>query len=146
MVIISAAEISKSYGTQEVLRDISFNVNEGDRIALIGVNGAGKTTLMKLIAGEEEPDSGSLYLSRRTSTSYMQQNSELVSDRSALTEVLGAFQHLIDIEKELEALDLSSEQDLRRYNALQEQFLQGGGLTYRDALARLRDCPSRTKR
>ncbi|MBR6239758.1 MAG: ATP-binding cassette domain-containing protein [Clostridia bacterium] len=131
MVIISAAEISKSYGTQEVLRDISFNVNEGDRIALIGVNGAGKTTLMKLIAGEEEPDSGSLYLSRRTSTSYMQQNSELVSDRSALTEVLGAFQHLIDIEKELEALDLSSEQDLRRYNALQEQFLQGGGLTYR---------------
>ncbi len=131
MVIISAADISKSYGTQEVLRDISFNVNEGDRIALIGVNGAGKTTLMKLIAGEEEPDSGSLYLSRRTSTSYMQQNSELVSDRSALTEVLGAFQHLIDIEKELEALDLSSEQDLRRYNALQEQFLQGGGLTYR---------------
>ena len=131
MVIISAAEISKSYGTQEVLRDISFNVTEGDRIALIGVNGAGKTTLMKLIAGEEEPDSGSLYLSRRTSTSYMQQNSELVSDRSALTEVLGAFQHLIDIEKELEALDLSSEQDLRRYNALQEQFLQGGGLTYR---------------
>lgn len=131
MVIISAAEISKSYGTQEVLRDISFNVNEGDRIALIGVNGAGKTTLMKMIAGEEEPDSGSLYLSRRISTSYMQQNSELVSDRSALTEVLGAFQHLIDIEKELEALDLSSEQDLRRYNALQEQFLQGGGLTYR---------------
>ncbi len=131
MVIISAADISKSYGTQEVLKDISFNVNEGDRIALIGVNGAGKTTLMKLIAGEEEPDSGSLYLSRRTSTSYMQQNSELVSDRSALTEVLGAFQHLIDIEKELEALDLSSEQDLRRYNALQEQFLQGGGLTYR---------------
>lgn len=131
MVIISAADITKSYGTQSVLKGISFSINEGDKVALIGVNGAGKTTLLKMLAGEEEPDTGNLYLSRNTSTVYMRQNSELTSEKTALMETMSVFSDLMEMEKEMETLDLTNERDMNRYHTLQERYIEGGGLTYK---------------
>ena len=131
MVIISAADITKSYGTQSVLKGISFSINEGDKVALIGVNGAGKTTLLKMLAGEEEPDTGNLYLSRNTSTVYMRQNSELTSEKTALMETMSVFSDLMEMEREMETLDLTNERDMNRYHTLQERYIEGGGLTYK---------------
>ena len=56
MVVLSASGVNKSYGVNTILRDITFSVNEGDKIGVLGVNGAGKTTLFRLITGEEQPD------------------------------------------------------------------------------------------
>lgn len=131
MVIISAADITKSYGTQSVLKGISFSINEGDKAALIGVNGAGKTTLLKMLAGEERPDTGSLYFSRSTKTVYMRQNSELTSEKTALMETMSVFSELMAMEEEMEQLDLTNERDMIRYHSLQEKYIEGGGLTYK---------------
>ena len=61
MIILSASDIGKSYGTDIILEDVSFHVEKGDRIGIVGPNGAGKTTLMSIIAGELEASSGSIY-------------------------------------------------------------------------------------
>lgn len=63
MVLLSASGITKSYAMQEVIKDSSFSVNEGDKVGILGVNGAGKTTLFKMICKMEEPDEGEIYLS-----------------------------------------------------------------------------------
>ena len=66
MSILSAQELNKSYGIEPVLTDVSFTVNKGDRIGVVGANGAGKSTLFKIIVGEESYDSGDLSIARTT--------------------------------------------------------------------------------
>ena len=62
MLVMSAKDINKSYGTDVILEDVSFSVNKGDRIGIVGPNGAGKTTLLRIISGELEPTSGELFI------------------------------------------------------------------------------------
>ena len=68
MIILSASGLGKTYGTDVILENISFHVNDGDRIGIVGVNGAGKTTLMNMLTGELTSDSGSFFKSGSAET------------------------------------------------------------------------------
>ena len=81
MTAISCENISLSYGTDVILSGISFSLNEGDKLGIVGVNGAGKTTLINIITGETEPDSGKVYLQKNFKVGYLKQNIEYDSDQ-----------------------------------------------------------------
>ncbi len=136
MVLLSASQVSKSFGTQDVIKKASFSIGEGDKIGLLGVNGAGKTTLFRMIAGELSPDSGTISISRQTSIAYMQQHAEFTADKTALDEVGEVFSQLMEDEARLAELERQLATDhspatIEKFNALQERFLENGGMTFR---------------
>jgi len=134
MVIMSATGLGKSFGVKPVLKNLNFHVNEGDKVALLGVNGAGKTTLLRIMTGELSPDEGSFFLSKNARFAYMQQHAEYTSAHTVLEDVLLQFSELFEIEKELRSLELSmggNEAAIRRYHDLQERLIDRGGLTVR---------------
>jgi ABC transport system ATP-binding/permease protein len=79
LLILNAQTISKAFGATSLFRDISFTVDEGDRIGLIGPNGSGKSTLLKMLAGEIEPDAGEIAVRKLTRLSYVEQDSEFAA-------------------------------------------------------------------
>ena len=84
MSILSAQELNKSYGIEPVLTDVSFTVNKGDRIGVVGANGAGKSTLFKIIVGEESYDSGDLSIARDLTAGYLKQREHFPEDNTVL--------------------------------------------------------------
>ena len=104
-MVLSASGVCKSYGITDILKDVSFGVEEGDKVGILGVNGAGKTTLFRLITGQEQPDAGEIYISRQTGLAYMQQHAEYTSEKTAEEEVLSVFADLIEEEKRLKELE-----------------------------------------
>ncbi len=136
MILLSASKINKSYGTDTILNDISFSVNSGDKIGILGVNGAGKTTLFKIISEELDPDSGSIYRSKQLKISYMKQHIDFNSENNAYDEVMTVFADLIKTEKELEILNRELENNptdelIKKQSFLNEYFIENGGLTYK---------------
>ncbi|MBR3052693.1 MAG: ABC-F family ATP-binding cassette domain-containing protein, partial [Firmicutes bacterium] len=142
MIILSASGISKAYGTDVILKDISFHVNEGDRVGMIGGNGAGKTTLMNILAGRIKPDEGDVFVSGDLSVGYLAQRDEFNSDKTVIEEVGEIFRPLELMEKEMEELNhrIASappeEQDALwdRLTRLQTEFDRRGGYTYRSEM------------
>lgn len=104
-MLLQVSNISKSYGVNAVLTNISFQIQARDRIGLVGVNGAGKSTLLKIIAGELSCDSGDIHKSKETKLGYLAQNSGLQTDKTILAEMRSVFQHLIAAEQELRDLE-----------------------------------------
>ena len=88
MNLLTMEHISKSFTDRMLLNDISLGINEGDRIGVIGINGTGKSTLLKIIAGLEEPDSGSITMSRTLKTAYLPQTPTFDADKSILENVV----------------------------------------------------------
>lgn len=136
MVVLSASGVCKSYGITDILKDVSFSVEDGDKVGILGVNGAGKTTLFRLITGEEQPDAGEIYLSRQTGIAYMQQHADYTSDKTAEEEVFSVFSDLIEEERRLQMLEKQlaedpSEELAARFHSTQERFIAHGGLTFR---------------
>lgn len=136
MVVLSASGLKKSYILQEVIKDASFSINEGDKVGVLGVNGAGKTTLFKMICGMEQPDEGEIYLSSDIKVAYMQQHSDYISSKSAIEDVLEVFSGLMEWEKKLSEMEkrMETEHDtalINQYNSLNEKYIANGGLTYR---------------
>lgn len=134
--ILQADGLSKSFSTRVLFHDVSFKVNEGDRVGIIGVNGAGKTTLFRILTGKEEYDGGYLTKEKGLTVAYMEQYSDFTSGRSAYDEVLTLFSPLLRAEAELEEINLILEQRqeeglIRRQHALLESFERDGGLTFR---------------
>ena len=134
--ILQADGLVKTYSTRTLFHDVSFKVNEGDRIGIIGVNGAGKTTLFRILTGKEEYDAGFLTKEKGLTVAYMEQYSEFTSGSTATEEVLSLFAGLMEKESELEqvnaALEQSSDEGLiRRQQALLEAFEREGGFTFR---------------
>ena len=82
MIALSTQDVCLAYGTDVILKDISFAVNDGDRVGVIGVNGAGKTSLFKIIAGVSEPDSGAVYIQKGHTVGMLEQNAMLESKGS----------------------------------------------------------------
>ena len=134
--ILQADGLVKTFSTRTLFHGVSFKVNEGDRIGIVGVNGAGKTTLFRILTGKEEYDGGYLTKEKGLTVAYMEQYSEFVSGQTAYEEVLSQFSHLIAMEGELEQVNalLESSHDsslLRRQQTLLESFEREGGLTFR---------------
>lgn len=139
MGYLSVGNLEKSFGTQAVLSGVSFEIQENDRVGLIGSNGSGKTTLFKLIAGELAPDAGTVSMAGKTTLGYMEQHVCRDLDRSALDEVLTVFSSLLAQEQELEEIGRTLRSGatknmdalIERQTALNERFIANGGLTFR---------------
>ncbi|SHH36276.1 ABC-F family ATP-binding cassette domain-containing protein [Tepidibacter thalassicus] len=117
MIILSCNNINKSFGIDLILENISFTINEGDKIGLVGVNGTGKTTLFKIISGEYEYDSGEIYISKNTKIGYLKQNTNFESNNSILDEVLTVFNDLIEMEKYLRNLEIQIAEESKKGNS-----------------------------
>jgi len=86
--VLAAENISKSYGERALLSDVTLQINQGDKIGLIGVNGTGKSTLLRLLAGEEAPDSGSIFCQPGHRVAYLPQNPVFAPEDTVLEHVL----------------------------------------------------------
>lgn len=145
MQLLSASSISKSYYGHTVLRDISFVVNDGDRIALIGSNGTGKTTLFKIIEGNVPPDLGTVNVSKNTIIGFLAQNvdeQDFGDNALKSRELQGAERNVASIEKEIAACtDSPSASLLSKYAAAVSHFEAIGGYDFehrmKEALAGL---------
>ena len=142
MIALSASEINLSFGTDVILSDVTFAINDGDRLGIIGVNGAGKTSLFKIITGEYTPDSGAVYIQKGHTVGVLEQNAKLSSlpaDMSCIEYMYTAYPNLLALEKEIgetegalanargdEILQLTS-----RLNDQNNRFAKEGGLEFR---------------
>ena len=135
-MLVQLTGVSKSFGSQDVLRDVSFQINPSEKIGLIGANGTGKTTLLKLIAGAYESDSGSVSRRSQLEIGSLDQIPDFRGDTSVLEEGLRASQHVQRIEtamRELEHIiaEAPTRDVLDRYSRLQHEFELKGGYSYR---------------
>ncbi|MDY0256423.1 MAG: ABC-F family ATP-binding cassette domain-containing protein [Gudongella oleilytica] len=109
MLLMTIESVSKSYVERKLVEEISFGINEGDRVGLIGINGAGKSTLLKLLAGLEEPDSGRIIRASDAVVSYLPQNPNFLDENTVLDQVFGGhwerMRVLRDYERTISALD-----------------------------------------
>jgi len=155
MSILAAYKLTKSYGAQEVFRDVSLQLSAGDHVALVGPNGAGKTTLLKILAGLESPDAGSVAVARGRRVGYLPQEATLSSGQTLYAEALTAFAHLQAMQAELHRLEQAMAQAsqtgqdgdpaegrnladlLEQYATLSASFERAGGYTYESETARV---------
>lgn len=138
MIILQANKIERSFAGEVLFDNINMQVDERDRIALVGKNGAGKSTLLKILVGEEEPTSGEINKKKDISLSYLAQDSRFESENTIYDEMLHVFDDLRRTEKQLRQMELEmgekSGEDLNKlmsdYDRLSENFRQAGGFTY----------------
>ena len=151
MIVLTAESLSLSFGTKKVLCDVSFSLDETDRLGIIGVNGSGKSTLFKLILGELTADNGNVYISKEKSIGILKQDDAVEAfsadeqKMSAIEVMYNSFPHLLRMEKklaELEAILNSGEHDtveysraVAEYSTLNEKFIAEGGLEFRSRCA-----------
>ena len=136
MISVNCENLSLSFGAETVLENVSFALNEGDKLGIIGVNGAGKSSLFAMITGKYQPTSGEVFISKGKTVGILEQNIEYDSSRTILDEAINTFSDLLEKEKELENLRAVSEQtgseaDAKRYADCQESFTAGGGYEFR---------------
>lgn len=138
MIILQANKIERSFAGEVLFDNISLQVDERDRIALVGKNGAGKSTLLKILVGEEEPTYGEINKKRDLSLSYLAQDSRFESSNTIYDEMLHVFDDLRKTEKTLRQMELEMgektgadlEKLMQDYDRLSEEFRQAGGFTY----------------
>ena len=145
MIVLSASGLGKTYGTDVILENISFHINAGDRVGIVGVNGAGKTTLLNMLTGELASDSGDFFVAKDTSLGYLKQRDHFDPNKTVIEEVSGIFSGLDEMEKEIEELNVkiaeSSGEDeaqtsqlWNRLNFLQHEYERLGGYTYKSEI------------
>lgn len=139
MIILNCNNIDFAYGTETIIKNVSFSLQENDKVGLVGVNGAGKSTLFKLITGELAQENGEIFISKELVVGYLKQNSALNSDNTLWEELLDVFSDLIKMEKDLSRLEkeISAATDQKRleslmkeYSRLSERFSYLGGYEY----------------
>ena len=138
-MILDCQNISKSFGADEILKNISFHINKNEKAALIGINGAGKSTLLKIIMREISADEGTVVLSKDAAVGYLAQYQNISGARTILEEVLSSKEDLIQMEQKLRDMEtqmtcLSGEELnslLEKYNRLHHEFELRDGYAYR---------------
>lgn len=143
MIALSCSSLTLSFGTNVILKDISFAVNDGDRVGIIGVNGAGKSSLLRLITGEYTPDSGAVYIQKGHTVGVLEQNADLTSlpaEETVLSYMFTAHPSLLSLEREIAAIEdalretADTAETLRLTSLLEEKnrrYAAEGGLEFR---------------
>lgn len=134
-MLIECSNITKSFQGIPLLKDITFKIDDHDKVAIIGVNGAGKTTILKIIAGEENYDSGDLFCNKELTLGYLKQQHDLAMDKTVYDVGLDVFAPLITIENRLRQLENEmttdhSERILNEYDCLTQSFHDKDGYSY----------------
>lgn len=141
-MILSVNNVSKAYGTNEIINNASFLINDGEKVALVGLNGAGKSTLFKIITNSETLDDGQIFLGKDAKVGYLAQQSNLDEGLTVLESVLESFSDIIELEDELVTLEMSFsslnpeelEQALKKYEKLTNEFEQKNGPEYKSRI------------
>ena len=141
-MILSCNNISKSFGTDVIIKSCSFNIEDHEKAAIVGINGAGKSTLLKIITGEEPADTGIVTLAKDKTLGYLAQQQNLQSDRSIYDELLSVKQYILDMESELRrietAMNSASGDELdalmNRYTNLNHKFEMNNGYAYKSEI------------
>jgi len=145
MITVTANNLNKSFGVESILENISFTVDKGDKIGLIGKNGCGKSTLFKMISGRLPVDSGTLFIPKGTSLGYLEQTPVFANSLTIESACSEVFKHLIEMESKLHELehsissfndrqDPSYEKILNQYSHLRETFESMNGYGYRSEI------------
>ena len=138
-MILSCQNISKSFGTDEILKNVSFHIEANEKAAIVGINGAGKSTLLKIIMQKETPDTGEVILAKDATIGYLAQYQDVSGHRTIYEEVLDAKQNIIELEERLRGMETQMntltgqelETLLDGYHRLSHEFELLGGYTYR---------------
>lgn len=141
-MILSCKNITKSFGIDVILESISFQIEENEKVAIVGTNGAGKSTLFKIIAGEWNADSGDLFIARGSSLGYLSQHMDLDENNTIFNEMVLVFSHILEMEQQLRDYEQEMgnlqgdalETIMSRYSALQEQFEEQMGYGYKSKI------------
>lgn len=149
MIVLSCKNIKKSFGIDEVLKDVTFNINEGDKVGLIGANGEGKSTLFRILTKEMSFDSGEIFIDKSKTLGYLSQHLSLNSDSTIYGEMLKVFSDLISLEDNLKTMEekLNEPYDpsnadyhdklIKNYTLNQELYENRGGYTYKAEISRV---------
>ena len=111
-MILSCQNINKAFGTDVILKNASFHIEDREKAAVVGINGAGKSTLLKIIVGDLDADSGEAVLSKGKTLGYLAQHQELESEHTIYEELLTVKQDVLDLERDMHCLLYSSIIDL----------------------------------
>lgn len=140
-MLISVNSVSKSFGDEVLFEDVSFSVDDGDKIGFVGANGAGKSTLVKILMGEISADSGDVFKNKFTKIGYLEQYACAEGGRSVFDELLDVFAEQVRIDAELEEIRLDLEYDkkgdidlISRQQRLSDRFAEIGGFTYKSRI------------
>lgn len=105
-MILSCIEISKSFGTDQILKNVSFHMEERQKVALVGINGAGKTTLLKIIMHLTKPDAGEVIFAKNAAVGYLSQHQDAFGDKTIYETVLDAKKDILELERSIRRLEL----------------------------------------
>ncbi|MCX7921067.1 MAG: ABC-F family ATP-binding cassette domain-containing protein [Clostridia bacterium] len=139
MIVLNCNNISLSFGTNTILENITFNLQESEKVGLVGVNGAGKSTLFKIISGILQPDCGEIYLAKGYKLAFLEQNTGLDSSNTIWDEMLSTYAHLIEIEERIKNLEekigVEKNEDrlsslVKEYSNLTDKYSMSGGYEY----------------
>ena len=138
-MVLSCSHISKSFGTDEIIKDATFNIEDREKAAIIGINGAGKSTLLKIIVGELSADQGEVAFAKDSTYGYLAQHQNLSSDNSIYDEVLSTRQDILSMEASIRRMEedmnnlSGNELDtlMEQYTRLTHDFDLAGGYAYR---------------
>lgn len=125
MAIISVRNLNKSFLYNEIFKDVSFHLEKGDKIGLIGQNGAGKTTLFNILTNEVESDSGDIFIGKNISITHLKQHVRISSDNTVLKECKSIFADVFQLESSIRDLELKiadASQSLEELNILLEEY------------------------
>lgn len=138
-MILSCHHISKSFGSNVIIKDASFHIEEREKAAIVGINGAGKSTLLKIIMEQLTPDSGEVILAKGATIGYLSQHQELSSHNSIYEEILTAKAEIIQMEQQIRTIEVQMkqltgqelEQMLNTYTRLTHEFEMQNGYAYK---------------
>ena len=141
-MILSCNNISKSFGTDVIIKSCSFNIEDHEKAAIVGINGAGKSTLLKIITGIEPADTGLVTLAKDKTLGYLSQQQNLNSDNTIYDELLSVKQYIIDMEAQLRSIenqmksadDTALETLMKKYSDLNHEFELNNGYAYKSEI------------
>ncbi len=140
MIVLSASNLTKTYGTDVIIKNADFHINSGDRIGLVGRNGAGKTTLLNMLTGSLSPDEGQIFVPSDLRIGYLRQRDNFRDDMTVMEAIESIFEPLKELEKQITraADQVAAHPDdqslINRLDSLQQEYDRKGGYTYKSEM------------